>query len=120
MVELELKEVDENNGKTYIAVDENNKAIGLIMGIIRKYEEFDYLDYKCPKASIITELIVSKNARKSGIGKELMLVMEKYFKSLYCEYIYVDVFAYNKNAYEFYKKDGFHSRMFNMLKKISD
>lgn len=120
MFELDLKEVEENNGKTFIAIDENNKAIGLIMGIIRKYDEFDYLDYKCPKSGEITELIVSKSGRKSGIGKELMKVMEAYFKTLKCEYIYVDVFAYNKNAYEFYKKDGFHSRMYNMIKKISD
>ena len=55
MAVLDLKEVKENEGKCFLSV-EKNKAIGLIMGIIRKYDEFDYLDYKCPKMGIVTEL----------------------------------------------------------------
>ena len=49
MAILDLEEVKNNNGKCYLAV-ENNKAIGLIMGCIFPYEEFDYLDYKCSLA----------------------------------------------------------------------
>lgn len=48
MAVLDLEEVNKNNGKCYLAV-ENNKAIGLIMGYIFPYDEYDYLDYKCPK-----------------------------------------------------------------------
>ena len=54
---LDLNEVKNNNGKCYIAV-ENDKAVGIIMGIIGTYNEYDYLDYKCPKLGEITELIV--------------------------------------------------------------
>ena len=118
IIELDLKEVYENEGKCLIAVDEFNKAIGVIMGIIRKYEEFDYLDYKCPKSGEITELVVSKKARSKGVGKHLMNSMQEYFKNKNCEYIFVDVFAYNKNAINFYSKDGYHSRMEIMVKKI--
>jgi len=118
MFELDLDEVRDNDGKCYIAVDERDRAVGLIMGIIRKYDEYDYLDYKCPKAGEITELVVSSIARTNGIGKLLIKEMENYFKSKDCEYIYVDVFAYNRNAINFYTKDGYHSRMHNMLKKI--
>ena len=64
MAVLNLKEVDENNGKCYLALDDN-KVIGLIMGCVRKYEEYDYLDYKCPKCGEILELIVSKTARSN-------------------------------------------------------
>ena len=55
------EEVDENDGKCFLAV-ENDKVIGLIMGTIIEYDEYDYLDYKCPKRGEITELIVSKRA----------------------------------------------------------
>lgn len=48
MALIDLEEVNKNNGKCYIAVD-NNKAIALIIGCIFPYEEKDYLDYKCPK-----------------------------------------------------------------------
>jgi len=36
MALLDLEEVKENEGKCYLAL-ENDKAIGLIMGYIRKY-----------------------------------------------------------------------------------
>ena len=92
MAILDLKEVEENNGKCFLAV-EDNKAIGLIMGTIIQYDENDYLDYKCPKSGEITELIVSTKIRSTGVGQALMNKMEEYFKYLGCEYIFVDVFA---------------------------
>ena len=115
---LDLQEVNENNGKCYLAI-ENDKAVGLIMGIIKKFDENDYLDYKCPKEGEITELIVTNKIRSNGIGQELMNKMEEYFKSVGCEYILVDVFAYNKNGISFYDKQGYHSRMYTEIKKIN-
>ncbi len=117
MAVLDLEEVKKNNGKCYLAV-ENEKAIGLIMGYVRTYDEYDYLDYKCPKSGEISELIISKEARGKGIGKQLMKKMENYFKSIDCEYVFLDVFAYNKNAVEFYKKEGYHSRMLIDVKRL--
>ena len=117
MAILDLEEVKNNDGKCYIAI-ENDKAVGLIMGCIFSYDKYDYLDYKCPKRGEITELIVSKNVRSKGIGNMLISKMEDYFKSLGCEYILVDVFAYNENAIKFYDKNGYHSRMYTNIKKI--
>ena len=117
MTLLDLKLVKENSGKCYLAI-ENDKAIGLIMGIVKKFDESDYLDYKCPKEGIITELIVTNKVRSKGIGQSLMSKMEDYFKSIGCEYILVDVFAYNKNAISFYDKNEYHSRMITKIKKI--
>ena len=45
---LDLEEVNNYDGKCYLAI-EDDKVIGLIMGCISEYEEYDYLDYKCPK-----------------------------------------------------------------------
>ena len=88
------------------------------MGTIIKYDEYDYLDYKCPKEGEITELIVTAKTRNNGVGELLMKQMEDYFKSVGCEYIFVDVFAYNKNGIKFYDKQGYHSRMYTNIKKI--
>ena len=73
MAILDLEEVKNNNGKCFIAV-EDNKAVAVIMGIVGKYDEYDYLDYKCPKRGEITELIVSKGIRGGGIGQQLMIL----------------------------------------------
>ena len=117
MAILDLDDVKKYNGKCFIAV-ENDKVVGVIMGTIPPYDEYDYLDYKCPKRGEITELIVSKEVRSKGIGKLLMDRLEEYFKSVGCEYILVDVFAYNDNAIKFYEKDGYHSRMEVKIKEI--
>ena len=46
--------------------------------------------------------------------------MEQYFISVGCEYISIEVFAYNDNAISFYNKKGYHTRMLDMIKKIND
>ena len=117
MAILDLNEVKEYSGKCYLAI-ENNKAIGLIMGCIPEYDEYDYLDYKCPKRGEITELIVTNKIRSKGVGQLLMNKMEEYFKEQECEYIHVDVFAYNEIGRNFYNKNNYHSRMEIMIKKI--
>ena len=117
MALVDLDKVNKNSGKCYLAV-ENNKAIGLIMGCIFPYEEYDYLDYKCPKRGEITELIVTNKTRNSGIGQKLINKMEEYFKSVGCEYVMVDVFAYNEMGKKFYDKKDYHTRMNIMIKKI--
>ena len=117
MALVDLDEVNKNNGKCYLAI-ENDKAIGLIMGTIPQYEEYDYLDYKCPKRGEITELIVTNKIRSKGIGQELINKMEEYFKSVGCEYVIVDVFAYNDIGKNFYNKKDYHARMETMIKKI--
>lgn len=113
----DLNEVNNQNGKCYLAI-ENDKAIGLIMGTIPPYDEYDYLDYKCPRRGEITELVVTSKTRSNGVGQKLMNKMEEYFKSVGCEYVLVDVFAYNDNALKFYNKQGYHHRMMVDIKKL--
>ena len=117
MAILDLQEIKDNNGKCYLAI-ENDRVIGLIMGIIIKYDKYDYLDYKCPKEGEITELIVTSKTRNNEVGQALMHKMEEYFKLSGCEYILVDLFAYNKNGINFYNKHGYHARMHIGIKKI--
>ena len=119
MAIVDLEELEKNEGKCYLYIEEG-KALALIMGCVRPYDKYDYLDYKCPRAGNITELIVSQTLRSKGIGQELINKMEEYFKSINCEYILVDVFAYNDNAFNFYSKKDYHSRMYTMIKKIEE
>ena len=44
--------------------------------------------------------------------------LEEYFKSVGCEYILVDVFAYNDIGKNFYEKNNYHNRMEVKIKKI--
>ena len=119
MALVDLEEVKDKNGECYIAID-NDVVLGLIMGYIRDYDQYDYLDFKCPKSGVISELITTKDSRGKGVGKQLMNTMEEYFKLQGCEYSYVDVFAYNINGINFYDNLGYHTRMETKIKRIGD
>ena len=117
MALLDLKTIKDNNGKCYLAI-QNNMVIGLIIGYVRAYDEFDYLDYKCPKSGVISEFIVSEKVRSKGIGKQLINKMEEYFKDNECKTINIDVFGYNDIGKSFYKKEHYHDRLITMTKEI--
>ena len=110
-----MDEIYKYEGKMYLYKD-NDKITGLIVGIINNLEESTY-DFKCPKRGRITELVVSKHYRKSGVGSILLHSMEDYLKSVGCKDILLGVFAYNENAIKFYEKNGYHIRMHDMTKK---
>ncbi len=111
-----MDEVNKCNGKILLAVDDD-KAIGLIIGIINNEEENTY-DFCAPKRGRVTELVVSKNYRSSGIGQQLLDEMENYFKEIGCKGILIEVFAYNENAQKFYYKNGYFDRSIEIMKKI--
>lgn len=117
MALIDLEDVKNNNGICYLAI-ETDKPIGLIMGTIPPYDEYDYLDYKCPKRGIITELVVTSKIRSKGVGQALINKMEEYFKLNQCDYVLVDVFAYNEIGKKFYNKNGYHHRMYTDIKKL--
>lgn len=116
--EIDYDEVLNKNGKIYLALEENN-VVGLVIGIINKdIHEYDY--ERNGYVGEIIELIVTKNTRSKGIGKQLIKKMELYFKDNNCETINIDVFGYNDIAKDFYFKNGYHLRMMTVSKKIDE
>lgn len=111
-----MTEVTENEGKIYLYCSAN-KIIGLIAALINNEEEENY-DFRCPKRGRITELVISKNSRNKGIGQKLLKHMEMYLKDVGCQDILIGVFAYNEKAVNFYHKNGYHSRMIEVTKKL--
>ena len=109
-----MDEIKKCNGKILIYKEENN-IVGLVIGLINNDAEETY-EFKAPKRGRITELIVSKNNRSSGIGTKLLNAMENDLKSIGCKDILLGVFAYNESAIKFYEKNGYHVRMTDMTK----
>lgn len=111
--EKTMEDIKRCNGKILL-FEENEKIVGLIIGIINNDETKRY-DFTAPKRGRITELIVDKEYRGKGIGKKLLLEMKEYLKSNDCEKILIAVFGYNESAIKFYKENGFHIRMLDMI-----
>lgn len=108
-----LNDVKNYKGKIFL-YEEDNKIVGLVVGIVNN-DEIETYDFKAPKRGRITELVISKNVRSKGIGTVLLKYMEDYLKSIGCKDILIGVFAYNDNAVKFYRKNGYHVRMIDMI-----
>lgn len=115
--EFMLDDCKNNKGEIFVALDDS-EVVGFIAGHIQAYDERDRLDYTCPKKGIVLELIVKKGIRKIGVGSMILKTMEDYFKSVNCEFVQIDVFAYNETAKKFYYKNGYTDRMITVFKKI--
>lgn len=111
--EKTMEEVKKNNGKILL-FKENEKIVGLIVGIVNNDEVIRF-DFKAPKRGRITELVVTKEYRDKHIGKKLLESMKGYLKSIGCEKIMIAVFGYNEDAIKFYEKNGYHMRMMDMI-----
>lgn len=108
-----LNDVKNYKGKIFL-YEEDNKIVGLVVGIVNN-DEIETYDFKAPKRGRITELVILKNVRSKGIGTVLLKYMEDYLKSIGCKDILIGVFAYNDNAVKFYRKNGYHVRMIDMI-----
>lgn len=111
--EKTMEDVKKCNGKILLYKD-NEKIVGLIIGIVNNDETKRY-DFKAPKRGRITELVIDKEYRGKGIGKKLLFEMKEHLKSNGCEMIMIAVFGYNESAIRFYKENGFHVRMLDMI-----
>ena len=114
---LDLKLVNTQNGKIYLAL-ENNTIVGLIMGIVNIPDEIDKLTNDCAKTGCILELIVIRSTRRNGIGSILLSKIENYFKSLGCKRINIEVFGPNKTGLNFYLNNEYTIRDYIVSKKI--
>ena len=114
---MDMRKVNTQKGKIYLAI-ENNLIIGLVMGVVEEKDEIDKLTNDCAKTGSVIELIVKNNIRGNGIGKLLLEKIEKYFKSINCKRINIEVFGPNKRGLNFYEKNGYIIRDIIVSKKI--
>lgn len=114
---IDMDKVKNQDGKIYLSV-ENDTVDGLIIGIVEEKDEIDKLTNDCAKTGSVLELIVRHDIRGKGIGKSLLEKMEKYFKSIGCKRINIEVFGPNKRGLNFYEKNDYIIRDMIVSKKI--
>jgi ribosomal protein S18 acetylase RimI-like enzyme len=116
MNELEEK-IKENHAFVIIAKD-NKTSIGFGVCYIQKQKKEDLFKMKNVKIGKISKLFVKEKWRGQGIGKRLIEEMEKYLINKRCNYIMINVFAPNENAYSIYKRHGYQEMFIDLIKKI--
>ena len=114
---MDMEKVKNQDGKIYLEI-ENDKVIGLIIGVVEEKDEIDKLTNDCAKTGSVIELIVKNNIRGNGIGKNLLEKLEEYFKSINCKRINIEVFGPNKKGLNFYEKNDYVVRDYVVSKEI--
>lgn len=115
--EIDLELINKQDGKIFLAI-ENDKIIGLVLGVVNLNDEIDKLTNDCAKTGNVLELIVKNSSRGHGIGKSLLNEIETYFKNINCKRINIEVFGPNKSALNFYLKNDYIIRDYIVSKKI--
>lgn len=65
----------------------------------------------------IDNFVVDPDYRSSGIGKKLMMEIEKTARLNQCECIMLDAYTHNNSAHKFYIREGFQIKGFHFIKK---
>lgn len=112
-----IKETSDNNGKVFVALNEN-KIVGFIGGYVKPQLEEELMETIKAIPGYVSELFVQDKFRGRGIGLDLMNKIEKYFISQGCDIIRTVVFSPNKSARSLYKKLGFHERDISLVKVL--
>lgn len=104
---------DENN---YILVARiEDKVVGFAcLGIINNEQK----GYKVKRVGYIYNLGVDEEFRRTGVGRKLVESAIDYFKTNECEAVDLNVFWFNSEALEFYKKLGFEVLDVNLRKGL--
>jgi GNAT superfamily N-acetyltransferase len=113
----DLLERVKNNWIVLLAEIEE-KIVWVIAWTIREQTPIEKLTDQEKKIGDIIELIVTPDARWTGIWTLLMEEMEDYFRSNGCNWLSVECFAPNISAHNFYEKHGYGDRSVYMTKSI--
>jgi len=107
--------IESNNGKIFIAED-NNEIIGHCIINIREIKNHHM--FNDMKNIEIDDLCVDEKYRKKGIGKKLFEEVKTYSKQNGINFIELMVWEFNENARKFYENMGMKVRITRMEYKI--
>lgn len=99
-----------------MVAETNGTVVGVVKYLFKEKAENNYTNYR--KVLFIDALSVDANYRKKGIGKILMLEMEKLAKENNCSSIELNVWAFNENAIKFYENFGMSVKTMILEKNI--
>jgi len=102
-----LRIVNDNNTITILA-ELNYIIVGLCVILIKPIST--NISFVLRKVAYMEDLCVSQDYRKQGIGKRLFIEAKKRTLEFNVDSLELMVWEFNKNAIDFYKNKGMHTR----------
>ncbi|HUV71918.1 MAG TPA: GNAT family N-acetyltransferase [Clostridia bacterium] len=106
---------DENT--VIFVAEEKGDLLGLVHIFIQEVRSVPILRPR--KLAVIDNLVVKKEFRKKGIGKQLMKEAEAWAKNKKASLIELNVWEFNQKARTFYQKIGFETISRKMWKQLA-
>ena len=112
-IEYAISLEDSPEWKTFVAEMDDKRLIGFISGRIG---ELPY--YKLDRFGMIESFFVKEEYQGQGIGKELYLHLERWFKEKGCKIAKAESWIFNHSAIEAYEGLGFKRLNLILVKDI--
>ncbi|MBI5119231.1 GNAT family N-acetyltransferase [Candidatus Poribacteria bacterium] len=101
--------------KTFVAEAEDSRLVGFISGSIGTTPY-----YKLDRHGMVENFFVEQRRRGRGVGKQLYLRLEEWFKEKDCKVAKSDTWSFNQSAIYIYEKLGFRRLVVGFVKEIVD
>lgn len=112
----QIKNILKRNNSIIFVAEIENVIAGMIQVTIKNVKPGVFL--KARKYALLENLIVKNEYRNYGIGKTLLNFSENYAKSQNVQCIELNVYEANNNAVEFYKSQGYATKLRRMKKDV--
>ena len=107
------KDIKKRNNYIFVAV-KNDEVIGFIEFFIKKNDKC----FKIKQYGYLNSAVTLNGYRKGGIARKLYLTAAKFLKLKGIKYIKTNVYKSNKVALKAWKKIGFETQSYMMIKRI--
>ena len=104
--------IKDENTPVFVYVNQDDKVLGYAICIYKQILNDTLLTDI--KTLYLDDLCVDENCRSKGIGKALYEAVVETAKNNGCYNLTLNVWAFNKRAYDFYKKLGFEEQKIGM------
>lgn len=112
-MEENYKKIEADQNYILLGAEYNGKIVGSVMGIIC----VDLVGL-CKPFMVIENVIISNAFRRKGIGKKLMLELEKIAQDRNCNYVLFVSGKQRADAHKFYESIGYKPDMVQGFKKF--
>jgi ribosomal protein S18 acetylase RimI-like enzyme len=112
-----LKDLKNKDG-VFLVAEVDEKIVGTGVAVIETLSPEDLMEVLPHKPGRVSELFVSSQYRRQGIGTTLMQHLETYLKQKGCNTIHIEVFAPNHLSHKLYERLGFSDRNIDLIKLL--